>query len=321
MDFKEFYAGENDSGRRLDKILRRFLNEMSLSELYKCIRKGLIKVNDKKINQNYKVNQQDKISIAAFLIEKNNSSSQDSKEKTETAADLLSIMPEIVFQNKDLIILNKPYGQLVQGSSVSLDKVIEQYYKKNSQDDSLGFRTGPLHRLDKNTTGLLAFSWSIKGAHWFSENIQNHIVQKHYRGIVQGKITEKETWLDTITKEYNKENKFQTVNIEHNDTENNSHTEVTPVAYGKYNGLDITYVDFLIKTGRTHQIRAQSSLHKHPLLGDTAYGGTRTELKNEYFLHAYELHFPSENPLELPEVITAELPDDFKYFLSKTCDI
>ena len=94
-------------------------------------------------------------------------------------------------------------------------------------------------------------------------------------------------------------------------------TRVIPLGYGKHNKTDYTLAKFCIETGRTHQIRSQSALHGYPLLGDTAYGGTKIELI-EYFLHAYELYFPKNNPLALPEKIKAEVPKVFANFLKTT---
>ena len=98
-------------------------------------------------------------------------------------------------------------------------------------------------------------------------------------------------------------------------------TTARPLAHGKLNGRDITLVEYSIKTGRKHQIRAQSSLHGHSLAGDRSYGGKQCqELKREYYLHACSLTFPADNPLELPQIIKCPLPDDFIHLL-ECCEI
>ena len=97
-------------------------------------------------------------------------------------------------------------------------------------------------------------------------------------------------------------------------------THAFPLAHGKFGQTDVTLVKYEIETGRKHQIRAQSSFHGFPLIGDTAYGGQKIDSSKygrDFFLHAAELDFPQENELQnLPEKITCPIQDDFKYFLS-----
>lgn len=314
MDFTTFSTGKNDEGRRLDKVLRRFLPDLPLSAIYKDLRKGLIKVNQIKAKPEQKIQENDKINIALFLLEeaKNENSSNNSQE-----------LPEVIFNNEHIIILNKPYNQLVQKTKkddFSLDELVKNYYKNNnSNDNSLSFTPGPLHRLDRNTTGLICFSWSLQGAQWFSKHIQEHSIQKKYLGIVQGNLKEKQEWKDNIQKDFNSQNAFQTVKVFSSD-EYNSYTIATPLKHGIYNDFPITVVEFDIKTGKTHQIRSQSSFHGFPLLGDSAYRGKKQNLTREYFLHAYELYFPKDNPLSLPHKITCPLQKDMEDFILKTCE-
>lgn len=327
MDFLEFNAGIDDNDRRIDKVLRNFIKDVPLSSIYKYIRKNLIKINNKKTTQDYRVKTGDIISIAAFIINdfsENQSESNNLQKNEETAfqKDL-----EIVFQNEDILILNKPYDVLVHGSDNSLDKQVENYYKKinKNKSKSLSFTPGPLHRLDRKTTGLLSFSLSLNGARWFSENIKNHTIQKKYVSVVQNKLLHQEEWTDYIEKKSDKDNsKFHKVEVsklKENDEQKKCITKITPVKYGKYKNKDITFVEIEIKTGRMHQIRAQASLHNHPLLGDTAYGGLKLEdFSQDFFLHAKELIFPSENPINLPKTVNATLPQPFLEFTDKFFD-
>ena len=190
MDFLEFNAGIDDNDRRIDKVLRNFIKDVPLSSIYKYIRKNLIKINNKKTTQDYRVKTGDVISIAAFIINdfsENQSELKNNLQKNEENTFQKDL--EIVFQNEDILILNKPYDVLVHGSDNSLDKQVENYYKKINQNKSksLSFTPGPLHRLDRKTTGLLSFSLSLNGARWFSENIKNHTIQKKYVSVVQNK--------------------------------------------------------------------------------------------------------------------------------------
>jgi len=324
MDFLEFNAEIDDNDRRIDKVLRNFIKDVPLSSIYKYIRKNLIKINNKKTTQDYRVKTGDIISIAAFIINDFSENQSESNNLQKNEETTLKKDLEIIFQNEDILILNKPYDVLVHGSDNSLDKQVENYYKKINQNKSksLSFTPGPLHRLDRKTTGLLSFSLSLNGARWFSENIKNHTIQKKYVSVVQNKLLHQEEWIDYIEKKSDKDNsKFHKVEVsklKENDEQKKCITKITPVKYGKYKNKDITFVEIEIKTGRMHQIRAQASLHNHPLLGDTAYGGLKLEdFSQDFFLHAKELIFPSENPINLPKTVNATLPQPFLEFTDK----
>ncbi|NLC92590.1 MAG: RluA family pseudouridine synthase [Treponema sp.] len=312
MQYKKFIVGINDDDRRIDRIIRNFIPDISLGDIYKSIRKGLIKVNNKKTKNDCHVQKNDEISIADFLL------SDITVNKNEIINfDLNSI---IVLQTSDLLIINKPYNMLTQGDSKSLDKIVQSYYKNNFTHSSLSFVPGPLHRLDKKTTGLVTFSLSLAGARWFSENIQNHSIKKHYKGIILGKILKTEIWDEYIKTEKDNKSGFHTVKVNSEDENGykDSYTEVIPLKYGKYKDKDITLVEFRIKTGRMHQIRAVSAFHNHPLLGDTAYGAIEMKDSNQdFFLQAVALLFPKDNPLNLPEKVEIDLSDNFKEFVYK----
>ena len=305
MEFRNFTAGKDDDGRRLDRVLRIFLKDTGLGEIYKLLRKGLIKVNQKKAKPETHVVEGDVISIAEFLL---NTSTEKAPDNTADTASTL----KIVFENEHLLIIDKPYGVSVQDS---LARTVAANY---ADSESLSFRPGPLHRLDRNTTGLLVFSKSIKGAHWFSEGIKNHTIHKKYYGLAEGKLSETETWEDKLTDSDTTDEGFHTVS--QSDSGQTAITNATPLAYGNLNGQPVTLVEYAIKTGRKHQIRAQSAIHKHPLVGDKAYGGKKNKLDREYYLHAFSLSFPSDNPLSLPLEIKNSLPSDFKAVL-QYCEI
>ena len=305
MEFKDFTAGKDDNDRRLDRVIRIFLKDKSLGEIYKLLRKGLIKVNQKKAKPDSHVFEGDVISIADFLL--------NNKEKPASNS---TPALDIVFENEHLLIINKPYGRSVHGSS-GLDKEVLAYYennKKSAQNDSLSFRPGPLHRLDRNTTGLLVFSMSLEGAKWFSDSIKNHTVSKKYLGIAEGKLTRTEEWEDLLADSDTTDEGFYTV--AQSDSGKKALTLARPLQHGILENKEITLVEYSIKTGRKHQIRAQSQIHGYSLLGDKAYGGRQSKLlKREYYLHAYSLTFPENNPLKLPLEIKTPLPKDFDQLL------
>ena len=219
MEFRDFTTGKDDDGRRLDRVLRIFLKEKSLSEIYKLIRKGLIKVNQKKTKPDAHLAEGDIISIAAFLFD--SSGNQEPLEAEKISEPKLKL--NIVFENQHLLIIDKPYGYSVHGSQneklISLDKEVLAYLQSkndNTKSESLSFKPGPLHRLDRNTSGLLAFSKSLLGAQWFSDCIKNHTIHKKYIGLAQGKLASEENWEDKLADSEEKDNGFYTVSKNEN---------------------------------------------------------------------------------------------------------
>ena len=311
MDFTDIKTGSDDYQRRLDKILKKIFKNHSLSEIYSFIRKGLVTVNGKKSKPEYKTESSDVLNIASFLLEKNQNS-----EKNENF-----ILPyKIIFQTPDLIFIEKPYDKKVHGEKSSIDSDIKKFFALTKDSSSISFTPGPLHRLDKKTTGIITFSWSLKGAKWFSKNISNHTIQKSYIAVIQGKLKSEEIWEDFINQgEKLKTEHFYTVQISKqkiSDKFKKTVTHVIPLEHKKVFSNDITIVKFFIQTGRTHQIRCQSAFHGFPLLGDTAYGGKKIFSEREFFLHAEKLIFPKENPLNLPEELSSSYKKPLSDFLS-----
>ncbi len=345
MNFVDFKAGANDSGRRLDKVVKSILKNTPSANVFSAIRKKLIKLNGAKSEISAHLNENDTISIAEFLIEQDRNLSGEEPAKsaqTESRQNTFSdssIHFDIVFKNKHIMFINKPAGINVQPSQTSKESIaqsVKDEWQKYGDKSSLSFTPAPLHRLDKYTSGLLAISQDLNGARWFSKAIQDHTVQKTYAGIVCGSITECSTWknsIDTHTqssskdslqymhdnRSTNSQNRYHTV-IAGNSDENIAITHVTPVTHGSYSGITLSLVLFAIETGRKHQIRAQSAIHGHPLFQDKIYGGLEVPSNSRnchFFLHALKISTPKSNPLEIPEILTAPFPDDFVQFTKK----
>src|SRR5574344_939894 len=180
MEFSSFTAGSDDAGRRLDRILKRILPDLTLSEMYQSLRKGMIKVNGKKADGSTKILCNDTITVAAFLLVKKDSDSPSQATTVHQIASSYDKIPQsphttfhqshgipqlqTVFRNEYVWIINKPYGIPVQPDSTTKDgapclsdMVAADYASSHQTSTSLSFRPGPLHRLDKNTTGLVAF--------------------------------------------------------------------------------------------------------------------------------------------------------------------
>ena len=316
MNFVHFAAGKNDEGRRLDRIARTILAEENLSGLYKALRSGLIKVNGKKQKGEYRVSAGDDISAADFLVCAENKNLQISESAKKSALRPLD-KKLVILRTPNIIFINKPYDMNVQKSSASdtaLNVLVQEdfdFQASQKTEKSLAFKTGPLHRLDRQTTGLIAFSQSLRGAQWFSKIIQEHKIVKTYLAIVEGRLEKKEIWTDKISKNDDGKSAFHTVSV--NSSEEKSKetlTEAFPLGYGLYKGQSITLVKFIIHTGRTHQIRATSAAHGHPLSGDIAYGAKKINESQQLFLHAYSLELP-ENSLNIPRKIVCKPGENF----------
>lgn len=311
MDFTHVTTGQDDDGRRLDTIIRRYLPGQPLSRVYGALRKGLVCVDGRRRRQDFRVRAGSDIAIARVLLD-------GAKNAPETAA---APLPDdlVLFRNGDLLILNKPYDLPVQkaqrdGRSLA-DMVQDDFaFRTGNGGSSLSFRCGPLHRLDRKTTGIIVFSQSLRGAQWFSQAVRAHAVQKKYLALVQNALDHAQTWEDDIAEKDTLSRRFHTVSV--GGDGKHAQTTVTPLAAGTFRGMPVTLVECAITTGRKHQIRAQATAHGFPLLGDTAYGGG-TAGTQDFFLHAHRLVI-GENPLGVPPDIRAVVPDNFAKML-RTC--
>ena len=300
MDFLQYTAGTDDDGRRIDRVIRIFLKNLPMMEIYKLIRKGLIRVNGKK---------DDEIIIPRFSAD-----SASSTSKLTISSDITAVND--VFKNSFVRVINKPYGMSVHGGgsvsggTPSLEQIVNAQFVP--ENESLSFRPGPLHRIDRHTTGLVVFSQNHKGALIFSEMLQKHQIKKEYLAVLCGNLKTEATWEDLIENEKDPMS-FYTVKVGEGKL---ARTKVKPIAHGEFSGSDITLAIIEIDTGRKHQIRSQCAYHGFPLLGDTAYNNKKSmENNGRFYLHSWRMTFPFDNQIELPETITAPLPTNFQFFL------
>jgi len=334
-------TGENDHGRRLDRILRKALPECPLPLIHKLLRKGHILVNGKPAGAQTRVLKGSKINIprlSAGKIAKKSikidtpkikkpSHAPSKTPKKEPEKPLKSIKsnrpalsvrfyhpPEILWQDSGLIAFNKPSGLAVHGQ-VSLDRMV-QAFLINKLPPSLSFKPGPLHRLDKPSSGIVVFSSSLEGANFFSNLMKEQKIKKTYIAIVEGTVANKHFWTDYLIRDKEKKKSFIVKNDEQG-TEDKigkiAITMVKPLAAAQIKDKPYTLIEAEIETGRTHQIRTQSSFHGHPLAGDIKYGGHA--FTGGFYLHSWKMEFT------LPEnkvvKIEAPLPAEFQKLVSK----
>jgi len=183
-------------------------------------------------------------------------------------------------------------------------------YLRDKIPHSLSFRPGPLHRLDRETSGVLLFSKSLKGAQYLSRALRDGLLVKTYLAVLEEEFSGEELWEDYLIRDRRAKKTFA-VSVTPGKTPQPG-GEI-PVAARKAitkvkalrSGGKTSLAELQIKTGRTHQIRAQATLHKHPLSGDKKYGSKG----GAFYLHSRSIQFPADNPLGLPSEIKAPPPE------------
>ena len=286
----EVIAGIDDAGRRLDRVLRAILPARSLSEIYAALRKGKILVNGAKAAPALRLEAGSSIYLDASL-----GKASISPESQGAFEDLGQIQDILVLATEHLIFINKPRGALAQGSS-GLEVRIRVLLTGRSAA-SLSFRPGPLHRLDRNTTGIMAFPRSAEGARAFSALLRERRVIKRYLALVDGEISSASTWRDLLAREQDANRSYVS------EAGADAHAEARPLLTGKERSLLLVE----LHSGLTHQIRAQAAARRQPLCGDSKYGGSL--FPGGYILHSFSIGFPSPPFPDIPASIEAPLPE------------
>ena len=187
---KEIIVNTNEAGQRLDKLLGKYLNLAPKSFIYKMLRKKNIKLNDKKAQGNEILKEKD--SVKLFLSDETISSFRNHSQKIQVSDKIVNL--EIIYQDKDVIFINKPVGMLSQkaeSSDVSLNEHLLQYILKQNilnEDELRNFRPSVCNRLDRNTSGLVLCGISLKGLQELSGALRERAVQKYYLTIVKGVV-------------------------------------------------------------------------------------------------------------------------------------
>ena len=228
--------------------------------------------NNKRFGVNYRsqlVNKQNVVNYRCQRVNENNASPAP--------------LPEILMRERGIIVFNKPPGLSSHGKD-SLDTMVKNRLA-GELPPSLSFKPGPLHRLDRPTSGIIAFSESLEGARWFSDLLQERKVAKTYLAIVEGRCGGEEIWQDELVR--NKTLK-KTFAGNDGDAMNKTKNALTMVKSIASNGL-YTLIEASIITGRTHQIRAQAASQGRPLAGDKKYGAL--PFPGGFYLHAWKMEF------------------------------
>ena len=287
---REFIINDSENGLTLEKYLFKVLPAAPLSFIYKLFRKKDIKVNGHHEDKKYRLSANEVVAI--YITD----AQFDEFQKEKELSPNLKIRDWIIYEDKNVLFVNKPRGLLVQKSAPndeSLDQLVIEYLMATNQynpNKELGFIPGPAHRLDRNTSGIVAFGKNHDTLTILFDLFKNHdLINKHYLALVVGNV-EKDK--DTITAPLKKDEKNNKVVV----AKDGKTAKTVYKVIKRYNGY--TLLDVTLLTGRTHQIRVHMSYINHPVVGDSKYGDfeANREFKNKYhfanqFLHAYTIGF------------------------------
>ena len=297
---KNVIVNENDKGKRLDIYIAENFNELSRTMIKKLIESNNVLVNDKSEKVTYKVQANDNISI-------------DVPEAKETKLKAQEIPLDIIYEDSDIIVVNKPKGMVVHPANGNPDGTLVNAILsicKNSLSGIGGeLRPGIVHRLDKDTSGLIIVAKNDKAHINMSEQIKERNVKKTYIALVRGNVPEEEATINMPIGRSTKDRKKMAVTK--NGKQAITHFKVLK-RYSKYTLLEIK-----IETGRTHQIRVHMAEIGYPVVGDAVYSNGKNEFGIEgQMLHAYKLEFM--HPITNKHMeLTAPLPQYFEEILKK----
>lgn len=280
-----------DTNDRLDAYLGEMYENISRSQFAKMIKSGDVLVNGKSEKPSYKVNFGDKIEF-------------EIKEAEKIIILPQNIPLDIVYEDENMLVVNKPSGMLthptLQETENTLVNALLNYC--DLSDLNGDFRRGIVHRLDRNTSGLLMIAKNNKTHEYLAQEIKNRNVVKKYLAVVKGNIKDDFGVINQPIGR-NPKNPLKMCVIEDGKP---SITEYKVLERFK----ECTYVELNLKTGRTHQIRVHMSYIKHPVLNDSLYGGTGLKIKTqEQVLQSYKLEFAK--PFS-SDIINLQIPPDEK---------
>ena len=300
---KEYIVSQEEKGKRLDTYIPSVDTDITRTSAQRLIEDGNILVNGKNAKVSYKIQENDKISV-------------EIPEPKQIELKAQDIPIEIIYEDSDIIVVNKPKGMVVHPANGNPDGTLVNAIMAICKDSLSGIggeiRPGIVHRIDKDTSGLLIVAKNDNAHVKMSEQIKNHEVKKTYIALVRGVFKENEATIDMPIGRSTSDRKKMAVN-------KNGKNAITHIKvlkrFDKYTLLKVN-----IETGRTHQIRVHLSHIGYPIVGDYTYSNG----KNEFdvigqCLHAQKLEF--KHPITQKDMcLEAELPQYFKDILDKLKD-
>lgn len=272
---KEYIINDSNLNIRLDKAISNLDSDLSRSMIQKLLEEEKILVNGKSEKASYKTKINDKITIEEVQAKEIELKAQD-------------IPIDIIFEDNDIIVVNKPKGMVVHPANGNPDGTLVNAIMNICKDSLSGIggeiRPGIVHRIDKDTSGLLIIAKNDKAHINLSEQIKNREITKKYVALVRGVINENQATIDMPIGRSDKDRKKMAVKKDGKKAV--THFDVIK----RYNGF--TYLDIKIDTGRTHQIRVHMAEIGYPIVGDMVYSNGKNPFGIEgQMLHAKSLDF------------------------------
>ena len=300
MNEEIFKVTEKDQNKRLDIYIASLNLNISRSLAQKKIEKGEILVNDNRAKESYKIKNEDIIKIILL-------------KPRETQIKAQDIKLNIVYEDNDILVINKEKGMVVHPGNGNPDGTLVNAILNHCKDSLSGIggeiRPGIVHRLDKDTSGLMVVAKNDKAHINLSEQIKNREVTKIYTALIRGVLPENEATIDMPIGRSNKDRKKMAVRKD-------GKTAITHIKVEK-RYKNFTLIKVKIDTGRTHQIRVHMAEIGYPIVGDEVYSNG----KNEFNVHGQMLHstiLKFKHPITNKNLnFEAELPNYFKEVLYK----
>ena len=299
---KTFIVENEETGKRIDAYLAKRDNDISRVAVQRLIKEEKILVNDKKVKSSYKVQEGDSITVEE----------EQAKEIELKAQD---IPVEIIYEDSDIIVVNKPKGLVVHPGSGNPDGTLVNSLMNICKDSLSGIggeiRPGIVHRLDKDTSGILVVAKNDKSHINLSEQIKNHEVEKTYIALVRGIVKENEATIDMPIGRSQKDRKKMAVG------QNGKNAITNFKVIERFPQDNCTLLEVKIETGRTHQIRVHLSQIGYPVIGDNVYSNGKNKWGIEgQCLHSKSLKF--KHPITGKEMfLEARLPEYFEEVLKE----
>jgi len=284
---------------RLDRYLHTcVMPEESRSHIQMLIRSGHVTVNGKRVKTGYALKANDTIEIEAI-------------EPEDLDLKPIDLALEIIYEDGDLLVINKPEGLVVHPAESHRGPTLVHgllYQSKNLSSINGVIRPGIVHRIDKDTSGLLVVAKHDRAHVLLSQDLGEHRITRKYIALCYGHFKETSGTIDAPIKRHPK-NRLKMAVLE-GGKQAVTHFEVVETYQ------DYTLIRCALETGRTHQIRVHMAYIDHPLVGDPLYGPRDQKGDTGQFLHAYELSFT--HPIKKEHMtFTVDMPESFKSFLAR----
>lgn len=276
---KEIRIGKNESDQRVDRFLSKYFNGSSKGNIQKMIRKKVFRVNGKNAKANDMLKDGDLLTI--YLSDE----SHDALIKEFKVEKTANVRLDIVFEDEDLLVVNKPAGLLTHPDKSEYKNTLATYVQQYLHEYvSRTFKPAPIHRLDKNTSGLIMFAKNYETLKRMNESMREREIEKYYLCVVEGHLSGEGEVKGFLRKDHDS-NKVKLFNEQQDDSDKFCHTTYKAVKRLR----NSTLVEVKLHTGRSHQIRVSMAYLGYPIVGDVKYGAKRGRTSNGQLLHAYRI--------------------------------